>query len=226
MRFLVVTSLLLSGCAISHHRGGQNDSTEVSLKSDLTEVERNRSELRKDIPVVTQGQNDDLAVILNLMKDDNLPPQSIRTRYLRHVEKVRRDFRKQTDDLRSQFNKAEKDNRKEFLDDLAEEKDDFKKDIAGEKYDREKSKEFYAKIEYKRKEYFDNERDRRKDFESNMKQLRDDFSSRMRDWQLQFNDSIKIYEQRLKEKNSNKTSNSGGFAVPENQQQQSLEAGQ
>lgn len=226
MKYVLFICLFAVGCTVVSRRDGEKSPTEVSLHDDKAELDKERQNLRKDVPPEVKAQNDDLAAILELMKSDTVQPSSLRARFFSLAERRRRDFRKETDSQRAQFNKSEAQKRKEFMRKQKEERTEFKEKADRYKYDRERTKEFYDQTEMKRRDYFDEERDRRKDFESEMRQKREDFNSRMRDWQLEFTDALRSYDERWKQKGARSEPTSKSVVPTDGFEQKSLESGQ
>ncbi len=204
--FQVLIVLSLIGCGVfqrsedSLSEGLSKDQGEISLKADRSHLD----ELRKDIPEETQKENDELALLLNMMGTVDKHPSVIRDQFERLLRKNREVHKKKTTKVRNDFNKNERIKREAFLKDLKEERNRF----MSNKSSRDEVKEFYSEQDSKRKEFFADERDRRKEFESELRQKSKDFESYVREKRNEFYQMhrtyLKAYQEQQKEKRNSK----------------------
>ena len=161
---------------------------EVSIKADRSALD----ELRKDIPEEKRVENDEKALILELMGELKLHPSKVRSKWGTLVRKKRDKHRKTLKKWRSDYSRDEKKRREEFTKKAKKEREDFRRG----KPDREKTKEFYADQDRERKEFFGNERDKRKEFESDVRSKSKEYDSYMREKNREFNEQHRLYYKR------------------------------
>lgn len=191
---LFIVSLVLISVSCAGARKRQNagaDSAaplvadEVSLKADRSQL----SELRKDIPDEVQRENDELALVLNLMTNGDEEPSKIRERFNKAVRdrrsKMDKDLRKKRED----FSRDERRKREDTLKKFKDERDAFAKD----KHSSDERKRFFEDQELKRKDFFADQSDKRKAFESEMLETRKNFEDYVREKTNRFNQEIRAY---------------------------------
>ena len=126
---------------------------EVSLREDRSSLE----ELRKGEPEEIKKQNDELALLLGLMKDGTEEPSKVRERYNKIVRDKREKMDKRLRKERDAFSKSEKKGRDDFMKAAAKDRSKF----MARKRSPEASKDFFDQQENKRKARFDEEREKR-----------------------------------------------------------------
>ncbi|MCB0383994.1 MAG: hypothetical protein KDD43_01275 [Bdellovibrionales bacterium] len=161
---------------------------EISLKADRSHL----ADLRKDIPEEKQIENDEKALMLELMGQLKLHPSKVRSKWGDLVRKKREQHRRNVKKWRDEYTRKEKQRREDFLAKAKDEREDFKKT----KVDREQSKRFYAEQDRKRRDFFADERDKRKDFESEVKAQSKEFDSYVRERDREFNEQHRHYSKR------------------------------
>jgi hypothetical protein len=166
-------------------------SPEVSLTPEQAKIEA----MRQKIPPEKRKANDELKVILGLMKDQNEPPDKVRDRFQTLMRRQRDEYRKSTSQSREEYSRKEKSKREQILRNFKAEREKFKKTKA----DRDSSREFYDRQEESRRQYFADERDRRRNFESDQSQKSKDFESDMREKQHNFDQELKFYRDRMRD---------------------------
>lgn len=196
---------LMAG-AVDGERVSKNDRdaipNEVSLKEDRSQF----AELRKDIPEEIQKENDELALILNLMSSSGSQvlglnggeggfsrekePSRIRDRFNRVMRKKREASDRLLRKQREEYSAKEKKDRDEFLRGLQNERNDHQKNNDLSKEDR---KQFFKDQDGKRKTYFADEKDARKEFESKIRDSRKSFEDYFRERSNEFNQLHREY---------------------------------
>lgn len=190
----------LSGCGTSGG-GGSSEvrpslDEEISLKADRSSLD----ELRKDIPPEKQVENDEKALLLELMGQLKMHPSEVRTKWGDLVRKKREAHRKNVQKWRDEFNKNETKARNEFLEKAKSERDGFRK----QKVDRDRTRDFYAEQDRVRRDFFADERDKRKDFESQVTAQSKEFDSYMRERDKEFNEQHRLYSKQWADREKEK----------------------
>lgn len=179
----------LVACTSSPSRTGEDfsSSDEYSLKEDRQALDQ----LRKDIPEPIKRDNDELALILNLMKQDTAHPSEVRNKYQSLERKKRTLFMNHLRKLRDQFTQSERNRRDRFRDAQKEQRDQIPKNSK-----REQRQKLFDDMDRKRREFYDDERDKRKVFESDMQQKSKDFYAEIRETSKNFYAELKSYQKR------------------------------
>jgi hypothetical protein len=189
---LVAMSLFV-GCAVSSKRAELQDADEkpvgvadeVSLRADRSEL----NELRKDVPDEIKKSNDELALVLSLMKDGTEEPSKVRDRFNTAVRKKREKFDKQINKRREDFTKTERKNREDFLKQAKADRESFTR----KKHASDERKEFFDDQDTKRRDFFSDQQDKRKEFESQATEDRRTFEDYMREQTNNFNQELRAY---------------------------------
>jgi hypothetical protein len=160
-------------------------SDEVSLKADRSQY----ADMRKDISEEVKKENDELAIVLDMLTKGDEEPNKIRDRFDKAI-RSRRDkedkiLRKKRDD----FTKNERKSRDEFLAKLKSDRDEFVK----RKMTSEERKKMFDDQDTKRHEYFADEQDKRREFESDISENRKTFEDYAREKQNKFNSDLREY---------------------------------
>ncbi len=195
----ILAYTLLAGCKLSpspkqmaDRKAVQQELGEVSLKADRQEL----SELRKEIPIETQKQNDELALYLNLMKQGTEQPSLVREKYSSLVYQQRSEFREKVRKLREKYRLEETKRRDQFLSEQKKKRDSYLK----KKRRPEETREFFAGQDKDRLSFFADERSRRGNFESEVNAQSKDFDSYMRERQKEFDEQYRLYSKKFSEK--------------------------
>lgn len=164
----------------------------LSLAADRSHLD----ELRKEVPVQTKKENDDLAFLLQLFAQEDRKPADIRAEFDRVIRKRRetldRDLRKE----RESFNKDEKSRREQFLKSQSSDRESFR----ARKSSREESNQFYRDQTDRRNEFFQVEREKRNDFESDVRERRKTFEDFVREKQNWFNQEHRAFVKKQDDK--------------------------
>lgn len=161
-------------------------SDEVSLRADRSHL----ADLRKDIPEDIKRENDELALVLELMSKGQEEPSKIRSRFNTVMRNRRDAHNKEMRKSREAYTKEERRARDAFLKALQEERNSFvgKKNVSSES-----RKRFFDAQDEKRKEYFANEREKRNEFESRINETRKTFEDYIRERTNDFNQEYRAY---------------------------------
>lgn len=161
----------------------------VDAKYSLAADRQAVQELRKDIPETKKQENDELALMLQMVGGENQQPSRVREKWSGLTRKRRQSFDSDLKKERERFGKDERSKRDDFLKSQQQARDNFKKN----KSTREQSQDFYREQADTRREFFQTQRERRDDFESSVRERRRDFDDYMREKNSQFNDEMKNY---------------------------------
>lgn len=198
---LNLVALALTGCQVATTRPELADeekaeeprvSDEYSLKADRAKF----AELRKDIPVEKQNENDEQALTASLLGTGERPPSEIREKFDRLMRKKRENFRKDREKIRTTYSRDEKKRREAYLDQLKEQREEFR----SSKHSADEGRKFYSEIEEKRRDFFYEEREKRSDFESDHREKQKDFEDYMREKQNEFQQELRAYTRRYDER--------------------------
>lgn len=197
MKKLLLCLAILSLCACQNSSKktsySENDE-EVSLKADRS----NFDDLRKDMSPEAKKENDELAGILQLLRnpDGNYEaPEKVRERFNKILRDKRTRQDKQFRTEREDFNRLEKDKREEFTESQKSEREDFLSD----KPTSEKRKRFFDKQEEKRSRFYDDARERRRTFEDQISTRRRNFEDYVREKTNLFNQEYRNYQKEYDE---------------------------
>lgn len=190
---------------------GGSTNAEVSLAGDRGSVE----ELRKNIPPAKREANDDLRAVLSLFGEVKVPPEKIRDRYQRIIQREREKFRRDNQREREAYDRDEKKRRDEFNNKIKAEREDFNP----KRYSNDDRKKFYDDLEQKRRDFNADEHTKRDDFNASVKEKSDDFNSQMRDRDQEFNEQYRAYTLRYNDwqkeiKNKASGQSNGAINVP------------
>lgn len=196
MKFLMVfvASAVLGCSLVKKQPNDSSASGEVSLKADRSEFD----ELRKDMPAEVRKENDELAGILQLLRNPNGEyerPEKIRERFSKIMRDKRERSNQQFRQEREDFNRLEKDKRAEFSENQKSEKEDFLKD----KPSSDKRKRFFDKQEDKRSRFYDDAREKRRSFEAEISTRRRNFEDYTREKTNLFNAELRNYQKEYDE---------------------------
>lgn len=185
----------LNSCASKQHSKGEYSKEEVSLKADRSEYDQ----LRKDMPAEVKKENDELAGILQLLRNpqgDYEKPERIREKFNKIMRDKRSRMDKQLREEREDFSRLEKEQREEFTENQKKEKDDFLDD----KPSSEARKRFFDKQQTKRARFYDDSREKRRSFEAQISTRRKDFEDYVREKTNLFNQEYRNYQREYDER--------------------------
>ena len=169
------------------------DGVEVSLKQDRSELK----ELRKDIPIQKQRENDELAYLLNMLREDReINTSSVRQRFNRELRKRRNIYKKVMKKRRDEFTKNQKRAREEFVAKQKSERTSFNRSTK----DREDRAQFFSEQDQERRTFFGDQRDRSSAFRDETNQRQRNFNDEIREKQKEFNQLIRDYDRRQRER--------------------------
>ncbi len=204
IRILLMLSIILSvACEGLNKRLEREDNKkeaatntedyEVSLAKDRSQY----SELRQDIPAQKQKENDELAFVLNMLREDKpININSVRSRWNREIRKRRKNFNRDTKKARDEFNKKQKKARESFLAKQKSERNSFNRSSKS----REDSKDFYADQDQIRRSFFADQRDRSNAFRDEQREKRRAFDEVIRGRVKEFNDLYREYQRRQRDR--------------------------
>lgn len=163
-------------------------SSEISLTKDREELQ----ELRKNIPEETQKENDELALITQLMVEPKTNPSRLRQQFQYATQKKRKTFRDKVEKLRKDFKKEER----KLRDDFVKTAKLKRKAIDPKALERDEMRERYQELDKERRDFFSEERERRRSFEAEISAQTKDFNDYMRQKSREFSDQIREYTRR------------------------------
>ncbi len=195
-------SLLLASCAhqdAKNLKTEQNKSThptdEYSLKADRQALE----EQRREIPEEVKRNNDEVALVLQLMQTNDLgemqEPSRIRDRFDKAVRDRRDKIDKESRKSRDEYSKNERLNRETYFNDLKKQRDEFMKS----KHDNEARNRFFSEQDEKRRDFIATQQEKRNDFESDIREKRKNFDDYIHEKQEFFNQEARSYAKRYDE---------------------------
>ncbi len=167
------------------------DRDEYSLKSDRSKLD----DLRKEVPLVTKEENDELAGVLTLFQEDREPPYRVREKWQRAIEKRRTHVNRRLTRIRDEFNRVEKREREAFHKSQREARDQF----SSKKPSPEERRQFFQEQEVARQDFRNQEREKRDDFERDVREKRRDFEDYVRSHQSDFDHHYRNYAKRFDE---------------------------
>lgn len=194
---LLIILILTQSCQLSSNRS--HESMPAGLVDPKYSIAKDRSELeqlRESLPPDVKRENDEKALMAELMSELRYPPEQVREKYMSLVRKKRDLFNKDMGKIREEYGKSEKKARDEFLKKLEEERRDF---LSG-KVDRERRARFFNDQDEERRSYFSESREKREDFEADFREKRKNFEDYAKEKTDEFNAELKNYTARWKEK--------------------------
>lgn len=165
---------------------------EVSLQEDRSRLD----ELRQDIPEEKRRENDELALILQIMNSKDKKPYEIRERFNTVMRKKREEFSKTQRRIREDFSRRERDDREKFTREQKDVSDKFYRS----KPSSEQRSRFSQDHSTRRERHYQDSRARRQAFEDDMRSKERDFSSLIADKVKEFDEHYKAYEKEFREK--------------------------
>ncbi len=178
----------------------------VEDKYRLTEDRQKLDELRKEIPPDQKTENDELALVLQLLKDESKPPYEIKNKFDQVLRKKRELFQRDAQRERESWTTSERKKREAFLKRM----DQDRKDFQSQKVSKDQRAEFYKSQDMARREFSANERDRRADFESDFRERRKSFEDYARENQNSFYQEWRAYSKRFDDQKRKKEDNNFG----------------
>lgn len=202
---IVVLGFTLVGCGNAEKKGTnvyRSADEARPLVEDKYSISADRKafdEIRSQIPEEKKRQNDQLALILQMVSDSQTElkkaPADIRSQFDGILRKKREQFDKDLTRERETVTKEERKKREAFLNSQQSARDGF----ASGKHTRDEKNEFYKDLDEKRSEYFSSERERRADFESDSRERRKNFEDYTRGKSNEFNQELRAYQKRYDE---------------------------
>jgi len=194
---LALFAFFVQSCQLSSNRSHESMPSglvdpKYSIAKDRSELER----LRESLPVEVKKENDEKALMAELMSELRYPPEGVREKYMSQVRKKRDLFNKDMSKAREEYGKNEKKARDEFLKKMEEERRDF---LSG-KVDRERRARFFNEQDEERRTYFAESREKREEFEAEFREKRKNFEDYAKEKTDEFNAELKNYTVRWKEK--------------------------
>lgn len=191
---LIILSLLTVVACQNPNKKDSAYSDEVSMKADRSKFD----ELRKDISPQARKENDELAGLLQILREPGSnfqEPEKIRERFNKIMRDKRERMDKQIREEREDYTRLEKDKREEFTENQKKEREDF----LGDKPTSEKRSRFFDKQEEKRARFYDDSREKRRSFEDQISTRRKDFEDFVREKTNAFNQEYRAYQKEYDE---------------------------
>lgn len=191
--YIALTSVLGSfflGCGSSSKLPTGSD--EVSLKADRSDLD----ELRKEVPEEKRKENDELALILQVMNAKDKKPYEIREKFSSIMRKKRDEFYKSQRRTREDFSRRERVEREKFTKEQKEISDRFYR----YKPSADERRNFSQEHTSRNQKYYSDSRERRQAFEDEMRTKDKDFSALLTDKNKEFDEHFKSYQKEFKEK--------------------------
>ena len=114
--FLLLGLLVLAGCqTTSENPEAQVDTSKVDPKYSVAADRSEFDKLREQIPAEKRQENDEKALMAELMGEIKYAPDQVREKFMNVVRKKRELFNRDMDKARDQFNKDEKKNRDAYF---------------------------------------------------------------------------------------------------------------
>lgn len=202
-------SILLTACASNPEatrlKDRENVKQELAQEMSLKEDRDSLKDLRKEVPVEAQKNNDELALFLGLVRQGTENPQIVRDKFNSLVQKKRSGFREKVQTLRDKFRSDETKKRDAFLAEQKSKRDAFLR----RKKDAKQTREFLSDQDKERMAFFADERARRQSFESELNAQSKDFDSYMRERQKEFDEQYRLYSKKFSEKPKEKKAVTG-----------------
>ncbi len=186
-----VCFLLLSSC----QTGSQKSAGDAPLVQDQYRLKEDReafAEIRKDIPDDRKTQNDEQALILNMMSDLKHSPGEIREKFDSMLTRKRSVFQKDLDKKREEYVKKERQDREKFT--KTSETD--RKKFTDVKHSADEKAEFFADQDTRRRNFYSDQREKRDEFEADVRDQRKNFDDYVRSKTMEFNQEHRAYIKR------------------------------
>lgn len=189
---LVGVSLFLLPSCQSESKTSSVDAPIVQDQYRLKEDREAFAEIRKEVPEDKKSQNDQQALILNMMSDLTHTPDEIREKFDSLATKKRDLFQKNMDKHREEYVKKERRDRERFT---KKAETDRKKFTEGKRSTEEKL-EFFADQDTQRRSFYSDQREKRDEFEANVRDQRKNFDDYIRAKTMEFNQEHRAYIKR------------------------------
>lgn len=186
-----------------------------SLKKDREAFEQ----LRKEIPANVRAENDEKALMDNLMSDLNVPPSEVRSRFSSLLSKKRDTFQKDMTKKREEFSGTLTKEREAFSEDQSQKR----KVLSGRKMTSEEKSSAYEQLENRRKDFYSRQQERRDEFEDQVREQRKNFEDYVKSKQDEFNQRHTDYTVRYQENIKNMADVKKQKAEAAKKMQQSLD---
>ena len=194
----------------------QTDIQEHSVKEDRSRFE----DVRQEIPGDIKRENDELALVLSLMKDFKNSPSEVRSRFDRVMRRKRDDFNKKIRQEREDYTREERLKRDSYLSLASEQKEQLR----DKSLDRDRKEFLSRKYRDERDRFFNDAREQRQDKENQWRERHRDFESYLREKRTEFEDELRGYTQQYYEYESNLRLKAKMDAKSENMQQEDAAA--
>ncbi len=191
--YMVLTSVLgifFLGCGMSTTL--PTGSEEISLKADRSSLD----DLRKEVPEEKRRENDELALILQVMNAKDKKPHEIREKFSSIMRKKRDEFYRSQRRTREDFTRRERDERDKFGKEQKETSDRFYR----HKPSSEERRNFSQDHSSRQQKYYSDSRERRQAFEEEMRSKEKDFSALLSEKNKEFEEHFKEYQKYYREK--------------------------
>lgn len=189
---LVGVGLFLLPSCQSETKMSSIDAPIVQDQYRLKEDREAFAEIRKEVPEDKKSQNDEQALILNMMSDPKHTPDEIREKFDSLVTKKRGLFQKNMEKQREEYVKKERRDRENFT---KKAESDRKKFSEGKHSPDEKS-EFFADQDTQRRSFYSDQREKRDEFEANARDQRKNFDDYIRAKTMEFSQEHRAYIKR------------------------------
>jgi hypothetical protein len=201
MKFTLILIVLFaaSACQMQSKRGseakGESYPGLVDPKYSIAKDRADLDEIRQNLPPEVKKQNDEKALMADLMGEVKYPPDVVREKFSTLVRKKRDLFNKDMTRAREEYSKVEKKTRDEFLKKLESDRNDF----LNSKPDRDKRADFFNDQDETRRTFFAEQREKRDEYESDVRDKRKNFEDYVKEKNDEFNAELKDYSARWKE---------------------------
>ncbi len=187
--FLIGASFAAITSCESSDKKPSDSASLVQEQYRLKEDRESFDEIRKNVPEDKKIENDEMALILELMNDLSRSPSSIREKFDEMVRKKRNKVQKDLENRRAEYVKIEKSQREKFT--KTAEKN--RKSFASQKHSPEERNEFFGEQDNNRRIFYSEQRDKREEFEADMRDQRKNFDDYIRAKTLEFNQEHKAF---------------------------------
>ncbi len=194
--FLLAVSVLFTSCQTDSNTAAGSKPPLVDPKYSIAKDRAELDKLRENIPPEIKKQNDEKALVAELMGELKHEPSVVREKIATVFRKKKELFNKDMTRLREEYNSNEKKKRDEFLKELA----DDRKDFLARTTDREKRADFFNQQDEDRRNYFAEQKDKREDFESDFREKRKNFDDYIKERTDDINMELKNYILRWNER--------------------------
>lgn len=186
-----VSLFLLPSCQLE----SKTSSVNAPIVQDQYRLKEDReafAEIRKEVPEDKKYQNDEQALILNMMSDLKHTPFEIREKFDSLVTKKRDLFQKNMDKHREEYVKKERRDREDFT----KTAEISRKKFTQGKHSTDEKSEFFAEQDTQRRSFYSDQREKRDEFEANAHDQRKNFDDYIHAKTMEFNQEHRAYIKR------------------------------